>query len=102
MSTVAAGGQPLGILPDPVLEEQRLVLRPGGLLVLHTDGVTDTIDEHATPFGWDRLFAVAVAHRRAPAQEICDKIMDAITTYRGTTPPEDDITLVTIRVMEPF
>lgn len=99
ISSIRGGGQPLGILPDPALDEQRLVLPLGGLLVLYTDGVTDTIDEHGAPFGWERFTAVVEAHRQAGAQEICDQIMAALTDYRGLTPPEDDITLVAVRVL---
>lgn len=99
INTMRDGGQPLGILPDPTLNEQRLVLPPGGLLLLYTDGVTDTINELGIAFGWDRFIHVVDAYRQSGAQDICDQIMNALTTYRGITPPEDDITLVTVRLL---
>jgi serine phosphatase RsbU (regulator of sigma subunit) len=97
---IPGGGQPLGILPDPVFDDGRILLPPGGLLALYTDGVTDAIDDMGVTFGRDRFAAVVDTYRRAPAQEICDRVVDAITVYRGSTPPEDDITLVTVRVAD--
>ena len=35
-------GQPLGLFPDPLLDEQSLTLPSGSLLFLYTDGVTET------------------------------------------------------------
>jgi sigma-B regulation protein RsbU (phosphoserine phosphatase) len=97
---IPGGGQPLGILPDPVFDDRRLMLQPGSLVVLYTDGVTDAIDETGVAFGWERFAAVVDVYRRASAQEICDHVVDAIAAYRGSTPPEDDITLVAVRVAD--
>ena len=97
---IPGGGQPLGILPDPVFDDRRLMLQPGSLVVLYTDGVTDAIDETGVAFGWERFTAVVDTYRRASAQEICDHVVDAIAAYRGSTPPEDDITLVAVRVAD--
>ncbi len=48
-------GQPLALLPDPALDEQRIVIPQGGRLVLNSDGVTDAIDRRQEPFGVARL-----------------------------------------------
>ena len=44
LRALAAGGPPLGLLPSPAYDEERVGLRPGDLLVLVSDGITEAID----------------------------------------------------------
>jgi sigma-B regulation protein RsbU (phosphoserine phosphatase) len=46
---------PLGVAPEATWREQELVLAPGEVLLLYTDGVTDGTNEAGEPFGRDRL-----------------------------------------------
>src|SRR5262249_42400191 len=43
-------GQPLGILPEPDLDEQTVTIPPGGTLLLYTDGVTEARDSQGQFF----------------------------------------------------
>lgn len=101
-------GQPLGILDKPMIDEQRVVLPPGSVMLLYTDGLTDNLAKHTgsldgksaaagdkthpTPKSqWMALFG---ALRNAPAQAICTSIYRAVTR-----PPQfDDVTLMVIKV----
>jgi phosphoserine phosphatase RsbU/P len=91
-------GQPLGILPDPELDEQSFFLESGALLFLFTDGVTEEKDPQTRPFGTQGLEQIVVQHRREPAQSICNQIIDALSAYRNSRIQSDDITLVAIKV----
>jgi sigma-B regulation protein RsbU (phosphoserine phosphatase) len=46
---------PLGVAPEENWREQELVLAPGDVLLLYTDGVTDGTNEAGEPFGRERL-----------------------------------------------
>jgi len=46
-------GQLLGMLVDPVIDEQRVVITPGGMVLLYTDGVVDERNPHGISFGRD-------------------------------------------------
>ncbi len=91
-------GQPLGILDAPEMDEQTLVIPPGGTLLLHSDGVPDAVNPAEEAFGYARLRdAVAAAGRGLAAQALCDTLIDILVAYRGSAAQYDDITLVAVR-----
>ncbi len=92
-------GQPLGILPNPALDLQRVVIPVGGVLLLYTDGVTEAVDPGGTFFETERLYAIARQAAGATAQVICDRLLDAVTAHRGPAPQADDVTLVAMHVI---
>jgi serine phosphatase RsbU (regulator of sigma subunit) len=90
-------GQPLGILPDPDLDEQSCFLQSGAVLLLFTDGVTEEKDPQGRPFGVQRLKEAVIQHRQMPAQALCDHLLEAIYDFRETRTQSDDITLVAVK-----
>jgi sigma-B regulation protein RsbU (phosphoserine phosphatase) len=46
------GGPPLGLFADVVYAQATLTLRPGDVLVLYTDGVTEAMNSRSKPLGW--------------------------------------------------
>ncbi len=95
---IPQNGQPLGILPEPELDEQSCYLESGALLLLFTDGVTEEKDSKERSFGSQRLEEVVVQLQQQPAQTICNQIFDELSAYRNSRVQSDDITLVAIKV----
>ena len=93
-----ADGQPLGAMDGILLDEQTVVLPSGGTMLLYTDGATDVLDAQGNPFGLERLREALSARRSAPAQALCDALLEMTAVYRAETPQYDDITLVAVRV----
>jgi sigma-B regulation protein RsbU (phosphoserine phosphatase) len=94
----SAPGQPLGVFPEPALDEQTLMLAPGSTLVLYTDGMTDAIDQQGNPFGLERLHTTVCTHCSTPPQMLCDRLMQNAMTYQDTTTSQlDDMTVVVVR-----
>jgi serine phosphatase RsbU (regulator of sigma subunit) len=91
-------GHPLGLLPDPAIDTQRILLPPGATLLLYTDGATEAADPSGAFFGRERLHEVT---RGGPsrAQALCDGLVHALTAFRGAAPQADDITLLALRAM---
>ena len=89
-------GQPLGLLPNPALDEQSFAIPPGGRLVLNSDGVTDAINHRQEPFGVERLQGLIAGLPDADAQSQCRAVFDAVTAYGESTPQFDDFTLVIV------
>ncbi len=41
---IPATGLPLGIFPDEHYQDEKIVMRPGDLVIIYSDGVTDAIN----------------------------------------------------------
>ena len=94
-----ARGIALGLTDDVVLQSVKVDIRPGDLLVLFTDGVTEAINDQEEEFGEERLVRVVTENRTLPAPEILGKILEAITIFAGDRPQHDDITLMILRAV---
>jgi sigma-B regulation protein RsbU (phosphoserine phosphatase) len=95
------GGAVLGPLADATYERGFVRMQPGDVIVLYTDGITET-HEGATgsvnEYGFARLAEVASAHRTAPADEIISAIYADVRDFCGGAPAEDDRTVVVVRL----
>ena len=92
-------GIALGVVPDVNIPCSELVLEPGDLIVMYTDGVTEAFNAHDEEFGEERLKDYLQKHRNYPVQEIIDGLIDEVRQFCGSAPQSDDITLVILRVM---
>lgn len=98
---VPTPGTWLGVVPDvaPALRDSRLQLRPGDLLVLYTDGVTEAMSATREYYGLDRLCAALAARRGRPVAEICDEVLAEVAAW--TDRQRDDVTLLLVRYRGP-
>ncbi len=92
-------GVAMGVLPEQKSAHEIVQLKPGDLVILYTDGVTEAFDPGYAAFGEERLVCVAKECRDLPAAQIRDRIILAVRDFTGAAPQSDDITLVVIRVM---
>jgi serine phosphatase RsbU (regulator of sigma subunit) len=91
-------GQMLGLFPDPVLDEQGVILSPGSLLLMYTDGVNEAMDRKGQQFGREGLLGVLRTCGRMSAQDICNAVYDAVRAHCGEAAPHDDVLLVAVQV----
>jgi serine phosphatase RsbU (regulator of sigma subunit) len=89
-------GHPLGLLEEPSLDCQTIVMPPGGTLLLITDGVTEATDQCGAFFGPGGLETAAQALPGRSAQRLCDDLVATLAAYHGDAPQDDDITLLAI------
>jgi sigma-B regulation protein RsbU (phosphoserine phosphatase) len=94
---LGSGGVPLGILPDYDYREGRTQLRAGDVLVVYSDGVTETQNPGGDEFGMVRLQEVVGQNLTLTASGIRDKIEAALSAFAQGTPAVDDITLVIVK-----
>ena len=97
MEQLAAGGVPLGIMADFAFREGRTQLHPGDVLVIYSDGVTETQNAAGEEFGPMRLCDVVSRNLDASAAGIRDRIESALTKFAQGTDAGDDITLVIVK-----
>ena len=93
------GGMPLGIFPEAEFEMGEAALNPGDLLVLYSDGITEAGLKQDREFGEDRLRSLAQANRLRPLAEVQRIVLNEVRQRAGDE-PDDDITLLMMRVTE--
>jgi len=93
-----ARGLLLGVSADARYAATEVTVRPGDLVLLFTDGITEARNSDGEQFGDERLGALLTASRDAPPQEIADRIMRAVGEWGGAG-PKDDQALVVARVL---
>jgi sigma-B regulation protein RsbU (phosphoserine phosphatase) len=93
------GGVAMGVLPEMESIPEHVQLRPGDLVIMYTDGVTEAFDARYAAFGEDRLIRIVQECRTLPASVVRERIIAEIRAFTGPISPSDDITLVVIRVL---
>jgi serine phosphatase RsbU (regulator of sigma subunit) len=90
------GGLVLGAMPGVEYLNHAVQLRAGDRLVLYTDGVTEAFNHVDEAYGVERLIAEVKAHGDGPAEALVERICRSVTTFSGTAPQSDDITLTVL------
>lgn len=76
---------------------RKLTLEPGDLLILATDGATEVRSPSAELFGRTRLEQIVQNHADGSAEDVVSAIRDAVLSFAGGAPPEDDVTLLVLK-----
>ena len=93
-----AGGPLLGVVPSISYGVDRVVLEPGDLVVLFTDGVTEAMGVTMEEYTEDRLQALVLQHRSCSAGALVEKIQTDIEEFTGPVDTlSDDRTLLVLR-----
>ena len=91
-------GVPLGSFHGSTYDEVSYALHPGDLFVFCTDGVFEAMNEQGQEFTAERLLEVVLGSRHLPAKSVVEAIFKAVNSWRGDTPPNDDMTAVVARM----
>lgn len=91
-------GPPLGIFDDSHYVTIAIPLAPQQLVILLTDGVTETTASEGVEFGTDRVLEYVRAHGQDSARELAEGIYRATRSFAGDNPQQDDVTGVIVRV----
>jgi len=98
VSQLVLPGVPLGSFAGSTYDELSLELSAGDVYVFCSDGVTEAVDGLGREFGTERLLAVVEQSHDKSARDIVDAIFSAVWSFRGDTPPNDDMTAVAIKI----
>ncbi|MCK4658844.1 MAG: SpoIIE family protein phosphatase [Phycisphaerae bacterium] len=72
-------------------------MKPGDILVIITDGFFEWINPDAEQFGTERIFEIVRAHRAAPAQDIIQRLHQAVVQFGRGTVQADDLTVIVVK-----
>jgi PAS domain S-box-containing protein len=94
-----SGSLPLGISPDTLFHASGpVLLEPGDLLLLLTDGILEATSADGTQFGAERTLGVVRRNLTRKAAEIIRAIYDAVLEFSAGHKIADDLTTVIVKV----
>lgn len=94
MQVLDVGGCFLGIMDFIEYESSSVTVRPGDVLIMYSDGVTDTHDSNRQLFGQERLEEVVRRNLDASPADLRDEIYEATIEFRGREEQFDDLTII--------
>jgi len=97
IQTLEKGGTILGIFGDTLYEEGTVQLKPGDLLILYTDGITEAMNEKEELYKEERVIKMLQTNKDISAEKLSRKIVEDVLSFQGNLPQGDDITLVLIK-----
>lgn len=90
-------GVPLGVLEDRQWDKATVMLLPGDVLAIYSDGLTDAESPQREPYRESRLqSALQKAREGGDARAIHDALLADVGAHRAGMPPFDDLTLLVL------
>jgi serine phosphatase RsbU (regulator of sigma subunit)/ligand-binding sensor domain-containing protein len=92
---------PLGVKINSEYSEKKQQLKPGDIVLLFTDGITEARNTSGEFYGAGRLRSLLekIDSSRCAASEIKEKIITDVTCFSTGTAQHDDIAIVVIRAL---
>ncbi|MFB0566932.1 MAG: SpoIIE family protein phosphatase [Candidatus Aminicenantaceae bacterium] len=92
-----SSGLCLGMFPSSEYETKKIVLKPGDVALLFTDGITESRNKKQEEFDENRLIDILKKHSKLSAQKLLKKIKNEVGTFTSGVDQMDDMTLVVIK-----
>ncbi|MFC2139515.1 SpoIIE family protein phosphatase [Bacteroidota bacterium] len=92
-----ATGLLLGCFENTEYNNGEIQLQPGELLVVYSDGITESMNGKDEEFGLDRLEQIIHEHQNNNANKILDEVLNKIKSHSKGVPQSDDLTLMIIK-----
>ena len=96
-SFIERGEQPLGMFRETRYHEYYHSFKPGEILVLYTDGVTEALSPAGEEFGRDRLVVAARDGARLSARELVATMQRSVMEWTDGAGSNDDATFFVIK-----
>jgi sigma-B regulation protein RsbU (phosphoserine phosphatase) len=81
-----------------LLEEDRLDLSTGDVIVFYTDGITEAMNADSDLFGESRLSRIVEEHGHLESGELRERILREIETFVGSADQHDDMTMILMKI----
>ena len=93
----ALGSIPVGMMEDTEYTVRELVMEPGDILALFSDGIPETVDTEDEEYGEDRFARLIAARRLDSLPDATAAVLADLTQFRGNAEVGDDVTLLLLR-----
>lgn len=82
---------------EKTLDEKVINLKADDVIVLYTDGITEAKNSKLEDFGTKHFEQILLENRKLDADEISNKVIQAVTLFSQSNSQHDDITLVILK-----
>jgi sigma-B regulation protein RsbU (phosphoserine phosphatase) len=83
---------------EQVLEECRVPIATGDVLVFFTDGITEAMNADSDLFGEARLSRLVEEHGHLSSEELRERILRDVQAFVGSADQHDDMTMILVKV----
>ena len=90
-------GIALGAMENMDYTSQTVKIGKDDVIVIYTDGVTESINSKEELFGENRLTEIIEKNVKLPSKEILEVILSSVNAYAGDMPQFDDITVLVLK-----
>ncbi len=90
-------GLPIGLFDNEGYAVQTATLAPGDLLLLYTDGLTESRDGADAEYGVDRMQEMLRRHQTLAPQALASALIGDEETFRSGVPRTDDLTVMVVK-----
>ncbi len=87
----------LGIVKNQKFNVENIIMRPGDILAIYTDGITEAIDANGNFFGEEKLVQLIRKYKDIDAKSIALHIIEEVQKFADGKEYTDDRTLVVIK-----
>jgi sigma-B regulation protein RsbU (phosphoserine phosphatase) len=94
-----AEGIIFGVTKEILFEEKSTILRPGDLVLLYTDGITEAQNPKGEFYGTERLARLFSMQGAKAPQEIINHITKDLQTFSGSSSFADDVSMVVLKIL---
>lgn len=95
---LSSGGTVIGLFEEYPFTQRTLQVKPGSVLVVFTDGLTEPENVYGEEFGNARLKEEAVRQRHLPAGRLAQTLLGSAEQWAGTAEQADDMTVIVARM----
>ena len=95
-----AAGVAAGIFDGLDYEEETIILKPGDVVFLYTDGVNEAENSRGEMYGTETLENELKQYLGAADRNISDAVLKSVKAFSGEAVQSDDITILTLNVKD--
>jgi len=95
--TCAVGCVPVGMIEDSEYSVTGLILEPGDILALYSDGIPEAVNAADEEYGEARFTRLIAENRFRPLTDATTAVLADLARFRGDAEVGDDVTLVILR-----
>ncbi len=101
LQRIESGGMPVGLFEMAPYSVDSLALKPGDMMVIYSDGVTEAQNVAGEEFGEARLVQVMEQNHLGSAESVLDKIIAAVKLFARGAEQYDDVTALVVKYTGP-